>query len=215
MIFVISQADFFGSPHIGIYCIANDHIAFVPHNIQKKLEEKIAETLKVDVVKASVSNTGLFGIFCTLNNKTLIVSDIIEDSELNIMKDYFSDVVVLEDKYNALGNLIAMNDHGAIFSTYFDSMRDIMKNSINVRIAGTDMVGSSLFATNKAFLANPNSSPKDLEHIEKVMGVKGDIGTVNFGDNYVKSGLVGNKHGILVGSRTSGPELGRISEVFL
>ncbi len=215
MISVISKADFLGSPHIGIFCVTNDHLALVPNTCPKGFEDLVRTNLKVEIVKTSISNTGLFGVFCALNNKTLIVSDIIEENELKVIKDYFSDVVVLEDKYNALGNLIAMNDHGAIFSTYFEPMKEIIKNTVNIRVAGTGLIGSSVFVTNKAFLANPNSSAKDVEHMEKIFGVKGDIGTVNFGDPHIKSGLVGNKHGLLIGARSSGPELGRISEVFL
>jgi translation initiation factor 6 len=215
VIFVIAKADLFGSPHIGVFCAANDHIALVPKACPKSFEHLLKENLKVEVVRASISNTGLFGIFCVMNNKTLIIPDIVLKDELESIKNHFSEVIVMEDKYTALGNLIAINDHGSIFSTIFDSMNRVMKNTVNIKVGGSDLVGSSVFTTNKAFLANPKSSAKDLEHVEKALKVKGDVGTINFGDPYIKAGLVGNKHGILVGSRSSGPELTRISDVFL
>ncbi|MCQ4349719.1 MAG: translation initiation factor IF-6, partial [Sulfolobales archaeon] len=50
--------------------------------------------------------------------------------------------------------------------------------------------------------------------LEKLFKTKIEIGTVNFGNAYVKTGLVVNRNGILVGSETTGPEILRIQQAF-
>lgn len=204
-----------GSPHIGIFCVMNDNLAFVPKGCPKTFEKFLKENLDVDVVKGSVARTNLFGIFCVLNNKKIIVPDILEKEELKIFRDNFSEVLILEEKYTALGNLIAMNDNGIVCSGDFKNLKSVLNNAVSIKIAGSDFVGSSLFVTNSGFLAHPDSTENELKKIEKVLKVEGDVGTVNFGDPFVKTGIIGNKKGILVGSLTSGPELNRIDEIFI
>lgn len=208
---MISKVNYFGFPHIGIFVSMNDDVALVPKNCPKRVEALIKK-LDVEVVKASVAKTGLFGIFCALNNRMIIVPDILEKEELKVMKDYFPEVLVLHEKYTALGNLIAMNDKGI---GCIDFLKKDIKNAVSIKVAGSDLVGSSLFVNNRGFLAHPDSSSSELKSFEKVFKVEGDVGTVNFGDPYVKSGIVGNEKGVLVGEFTSGPELNRIDDIFI
>lgn len=210
---MIRKLDFFGSPHVGIFCALNDNVALVPHSCPKPFENALKE-LDVDVIKTSVSNTGLFGIFCALNNKMIIVPDILEKTELKILRDHFPEVLVLDEKYTALGNLISMNDHGTLLSHDFHSLKSKLHDALSSKVAGSDLVGSSLFVTNLGFLAHADSTREELKSFERVFKVKGDVGTVNFGDPFVKSGIAGNKRGVIVGSMTSGPELNRISDIF-
>jgi translation initiation factor 6 len=78
--------------------------------VPAKLEQQIRETLGVDVVKTSIAMTSLIGIFSALNNKTMIVPDILEKSEKKTLSDSVGELVVLDVKYTAIGNLVAMND---------------------------------------------------------------------------------------------------------
>lgn len=208
---MISKISYLGSPHIGIFIAMNDDTALVPRNCPKRIES-IVRKLDVEVVKTSIAKTGLFGIFCALNNQMIIVPDILEKEELKTLKDYFPEVLVLHEKYTALGNLIAMNDKGVGCPSF---LKKEVRGAVNLRVAGSDLVGSSLFVNNYGFLSHPDSTPSELRSFEKVFKVKGDVGTVNFGDPYVKSGIVGNEKGVLVGELTSGPELNRIDDIFI
>lgn len=212
---MLMKTDYLGSPHIGIFCIMNDNISFVPRKCPKNFESLLKEELNVDVIKTSAAKTDLFGIFCVLNNKRMIVPDILEEEELEVFKDNLPEVLVLEEKYTALGNLIAMNDNGIVCFGGFKNLGQVLEKAVSVKVAGSDLVGSSLFVTNSGFLAHPDSSERELKKIEKALKVEGGLGTVNFGDSYVKSGIVGNKTGILTGFLTSGPELNRMDEIFI
>jgi len=50
--------------------------------------------------------------------------------------------------------------------------------------------------------------------LEDFFKVQSDIGTVNQGVVFVgSSGIIANKHGAIIGRKTSGPELQRITSV--
>ena len=210
---MITKSDFNGSPHLGVFCLVNDNIAFVPFSISKRLEHLMQEELKVDLVKTSVAGTPLIGIFACMNNSKIIVPDVLEKEELKVFEDNVKEVIVLKEKYTALGNLIALNNHGAICSHYLRGVESIPAKAI--RVAGSDLIGSAVYANNAGFLAHRETSEKELKEIEAVLKVKGDAGTANFGDPFIKSGIIGNKHGLIVGRNTSGPEMQRIDEVFM
>jgi translation initiation factor 6 len=210
---MITKVDFNGSPHIGVFCLVNDEIALVPYSITKKLEYALKTDLGVDIIKTSLASTSLLGIFACLNNSKIVIPDIIEKEELKVLKDNVPEVVVLTEKYAALGNLLALNDHGAICSRYLKVADELPVKK--VRVAESDLVGSAVYANNRGFLAHRDTSQSELEEISKVLKVKGDVGTVNFGDPFVRSGIIGNKRGVLAGRFTSGPEMQRIDEVFM
>lgn len=208
---MISKANFNSSPHIGIFCTVTDQLAVVPPAITQRFEDTIRETLRVDVVKTTLSNTSLIGIFSVANSKRIIVPNILEKSELKTLRDHFPEVIVLADKYTAVGNLVAMNDHGTVCSRY---LQGAVSDALGMSVAGSDLVGSIVFATNKGFLCHRDASAKELKELEGILKVKGAPTTVNFGDPFVKPGLLGNKNGVIAGSLTSGPELNRIDDVF-
>lgn len=210
---MISKADFDGSPHIGVFCLANDDIALVPYSISKKLEHLFITNLGVDIVRMNLAGTPLLGIFACLSNSKIIIPDVIEKEEIKTLKDHVPEVIVLDEKYTALGNLISMNDHAAVCSRYIKNIEEIMGK--RARVAGSDLIGSVVYANNCGFLAHRDTSQKEIEELQNTLKVKGDVGTLNFGDPFVKSGIIANKRGVLVGKFSSGPEMQRVDEVFM
>jgi translation initiation factor 6 (aeIF-6) len=87
----------------------------------------------------------------------------------------------------------------------------------NVRkgtIANVVAVGSAGVVTDFGGLVHADASQDEVADLEKLFKIKIEIGTVNFGNAYVKTGLVVNRNGILVGSETTGPEILRIQQAF-
>lgn len=209
---MISKTSFQSSPHIGVFCTVTDEVAITPLSVPKEFEKAVRETLDVEIVKTTMSNTSLIGIFSVANSKRIIVPDILEKEELHILRDHFPEVLVLADKYSAIGNLVAMNDKGIACSKY---LQNTLSDALSIQIADSDLVGSTLFVSNIGFLSHRDASAKELKEIERIFKVKGDATTINLGDPFIKSGLLGNKNGILAGALTSGPELNRIDDVFI
>jgi len=210
---MIIKTEFNGSPHIGVFCLLNDHIALVPYSAPARFEHLLKSELGVEVVRTALAGTPLLGIFACMNNSKIIIPDVIEKEEIKVLKDHVSEIIILKERYTALGNLISLNDHGAVCSRYIKSIDEIPAKRI--RVADSDLIGSAIYSNNHGFLAHRDASQKELEEIHAVLRVKGDIGTLNFGDPLVKSGIMGNKKGILVGKFTSGPEMQRVDEVFM
>ena len=208
---MIIRADYNNSPHLGVFCLVNDNHAFVPKSIPKSLEQKIKQKLEVDIIKSTMAQSNLLGILAAINNKKMITTSILEKQEIKLFKEYFSEVIVLEQKNTALGNLIAMNDKGMIIAPLLS--KDLKQEGI--KIAETDLIGSATYVNNKAFITHRDADEKTLKQLEKIFKVPGGIGTVNFGDPFVKSAIIGNKKGLIVSNQTSGPELNRIDDIFI
>jgi translation initiation factor 6 len=127
-------------------------------------------------------------------------------------------VGIVNDKVNALGNLILANDNGGIVSPSLSKkgikdIEDILDIDVEKRkISGFKTVGSVGVATNKGALIHPLVKEKELEWIESVLKVEADIGTVNRGTGFVRTGIVANSKGVLVGEETTGPEIMRIED---
>ena len=95
---MITRAEYLGSPHVGIFCLANDNLCFAPLSCPEELEAAISEHLKVDVIKTTMAGTGLLGIFSSMNSKLLITTEILEKEEVKTLEDYI-EVMVLENRY--------------------------------------------------------------------------------------------------------------------
>ncbi len=210
---MIAKADINGSPHIGAFCLVNDDVAFVPYSTSRRFEHILKNDLDVDVVRTMLAGTPLLGVFACLTNSRIVIPDIIEKDEIKILENHVPEVIILKERFTALGNLISLNDHGAVCSRYIKDIDGILGKRI--RLADSDLIGSAVYANNVGFLAHRDASDKELEELESILKIKGDVGTLNFGDPFVKSGIIGNKRGIIVGKQTSGPEMQRVDEVFM
>ncbi|RLG20826.1 hypothetical protein DRN74_04395 [Candidatus Micrarchaeota archaeon] len=208
---MIYKAANYGSPYIGIYCLLNDNYAFVAPNVDPNFEAVIRR-LDVDVVKISIADTYLPALFASVNNKRIILSQLATRDEIKVFKDYFSDVIILSTSYTAVGNLLSMNDYGIVAAK---EIAEELKEAKAMTVAGSDLLGASLYANNLAFLSHPDTSDEEMEQIRKVLKVDGGKGTVNFGDPMVATGIIGNKKGIIVGERSTGPEMNRIDDIFI
>lgn len=205
----------FGDPNIGFYCVATDKYAIT--NMLVK-EEEFKHILKVPSASTSIANTPFISLFSAANSSKLIVPDIAYKSELAPLKKY-AEILTLKTRYTALGNLILVNDNGCIISRLLKSHIKDIKSFLGIptvvsSIAKLDVVGSAAACTNQGCLVHPKTTEKEIKIIEDILGVKADVGTANFGSPFVKSGLVANSRGMLIGDNSSGPEMARMAEVF-
>ena len=214
----VTRMNFNGDPNLGLYGFATDRFCLIGCNVRDKIK-----SLDVPILTATLLSTELIGIFSTGNSSGIIVPDILENHELNHIKAILSKigvkVLVLDSRFTALGNLILMNDNGIILSNMLKENKKQIEHFFGLKceistIAGLDIVGSLGIATNSGCLLNPQVKRKEIKTIEKVLDIKADIGTVNFGSPFPKSGIIANKNGYVVSPISSGPELQRIEEVF-
>ena len=211
----LKKGSFHGDPNIGLFAFATDRYLFAADDSIN------VDNLKVPVVASTISGTQLCGMFAVGNSNGIILPVMVDKLEIKRistqMKKLGVNVLCLESKSNTFGNLILCNDKAALASPELKPFKKKIEACLKVpvtfgKILDMDIVGSVCIATNKGFLLNMHAGDNDFEFVKKVLGTEGDIGTVNFGGQFIRSGLAANSSGAITGSRTSGPELSRIEE---
>lgn len=199
--------DYEGDVNIGFYGTATDK--FVISSFRKDL----SPILKVPHFKVSIAESELVGLFSAANSNGIILPKIIKEEEIKKIKKIGVNVLILKEKFTAIGNLICVNDKGAIASELISKkslkeMEDCLGVEIyQTKIANIKIVGSVCFATNKGALVHRDASEEDLRIIKEILKVDIEKGSINLGSPFIKSGIIANSYSALVGSKTSGFEL--------
>jgi len=216
---MLKRLDFNNNPYLGVFCRANDEVAFATPFLQEKEKNTVEEVLKVKVVGTTVGGSAIMGSLLAVNSHGAVVADFVDENELNVLAEFFGgNVLVMEDKFNAAGNNILANDYGGIVHPMMaDKTINDIKDVLDVgvergTIAGIKTVGMAAVATNKGVLCHPKLEEEEKKRIEEIFGVEVSIGTINHGVPYVGAGMVANRNGAIAGSKTTGIEMGRIED---
>ncbi|MEM1513379.1 MAG: translation initiation factor IF-6 [Candidatus Thermoplasmatota archaeon] len=216
---MLKKIDFNGNSYLGIYCRVNNSIAFVQPLLPEKTKKEIEDILKVKAFELTIGSSTIIGSLLAINSNAIVVTDFVEKEEIEIIEDKFDgEIFILEDKFNAAGNNILVNDYGAIVHPLMkeETIKKLGKvMEIEVKkgtIAGLNTVGMLGIATNKGVLCHPKIKEEEKKLIENVLDVEVNIGTVNHGMPFVGAGAVANEHGAIVGKETTGIEMGRVEE---
>lgn len=213
------RAAFAGSSYIGVFSRATDDCLLLRPDADRDLRESFVDELGVPAVSTTVGGASTVGALATGNANGLLVSSRATDREVEQLEAATDHPVgELPGRVNAAGNVVLCNDHGAF--VHPDLSRNAVQavqDTLDVPVERGDLadvrtVGTAAVATNEGVLCHPKSREPELEAVEDVLDVRADIGTVNYGAPLVGSGLVANDSGYVVGTDTTGPELGRIEE---
>jgi len=199
--------DYYGDVNIGFYGRASDKL------LLSSFERDFSNILNVPSKRITIGGTEFVGLFSAMNSNGIVLPFIVRDDELREIKSLGLDVLVLKEKFTAIGNLIVTNDKGAIVSELLSEkslklIEDVLKvEVVKAKLVNSKIVGSVCFATNKGAILHREASEEDEELVKSVLKVEVERGSVNFGSPYVSSGLIANSYGALIGSKTSGFEL--------
>lgn len=215
---MLKRIDLTGNPNLGVYISVNDDVAIVPLNLPDEKQDIIREALNVEVIKTSIAGSNLIGALSVGNSNGFLVSQYIEDKELETLKSEGLNIIKLKDKFTAVGNIIALNDTAAMVNPNLskDSIKTI-EDGLDVEVIPTsisklDIIGSLMTVTNKGFLLYRDSTPAEIDFVEETFKVQGDIGTVGKGITLVGACSIANNSGVIVGENTTGPEMARLEE---
>ncbi|MFH1752258.1 MAG: translation initiation factor IF-6 [archaeon] len=206
-----------GSAFVGIFGCVTENLGLMPMTLKREEVKKIEKDLEIDVIQTNIGNSSLIGVLCAGNKKGFIVSDIIEAKELKLLEQQGIRMLVVSG-HNAIANLLAVNDFGGVASKTLNKatvkkIESFLKLELtHSNIDGIEIVGSSIVATNKGFLIHPKVSETKFKEISKALKVKGNVGTANYGDPFVRNSILANSNSAIVGEMTSGQELLRIDE---
>ena len=217
----IIKYDVYGGPNIGIFTSVNDKFVFIPNGFAKTKAENLAHYLQTEYLMTPVANTRLLGILMVLNNHGILLPKTSSPEEIaNLRKCTDLNVKMLDTKYNALGNLICVNDKGGVISPiiekeFIKEIEDVLDiEVIQKKVAGYHQVGAVMGANNLGGIIHPEADEEDIKNFSNVLGVNIEPATINGGIPFVSSGMLANSNAVVVGNLTNGPEIMMLTRAF-
>ncbi|MCX6709716.1 MAG: translation initiation factor IF-6 [Candidatus Woesearchaeota archaeon] len=216
----ISKLSMYGNPNIGLYCYATDRYCLVGRVVSDKFASEIGKILGVPVHRINIAGISLIGDLIAGNDRCLLVPKIVFDDELSELDRLGIKYRVVGGDLTALGNNMLANNNGAVISSeYSDEETLEIEEALGVKvlrakIGQMTIVGSSAIMNATSGVINPNISPAEKSLFEDTLKVKFYRSTVNFGNPFVKSGMILNSKGLILGDPTTTIELMQIQEAF-
>ena len=217
----IIKYDVYSGPNIGIFTSVNDKFVFIPNGFAKTKAENLARYLQTEYLMTPVANTRLLGILMVLNNHGILLPKTSSPEEIaNLRKCTDLNVKMLDTKYNALGNLICVNDKGGVISPiiekeFIKEIEDVLDiEVIQKKVAGYHQVGAVMGANNLGGIIHPEADEEDIKNFSNVLGVNLEPATINGGIPFVSSGMLANSNAVVVGNLTNGPEIMMLTRAF-
>jgi translation initiation factor 6 len=216
----VIPADVFGSPNIGVYCFCTENLVIVPPGLTKRKMSQFEQTLGVNICKTTIGGSTLVGALVTGNSNGLLVPHTVHDYEYERLRE-FSKIAVVNSRWTALGNVVLANDFGAVVhpdapdEVVIAVNENLKVKTVHSKIGRLPFVGALGIATNKGALLSPSTLREEQSVIESGLHVEAQLSTTNGGVQFVRSGILANSKGAVVGPLTRGAELMQISRALM
>lgn len=177
----------------------------------------ISESLGTELIEMTLGGTKLIGSLSAMNSKGILLSNLASDDEKSRIPPDIN-VGFLNDQINALGNDILVNDKAALVHEDFDRRSlKVIEDVLDVEVKKGSLgeiktVGSCGLITSKGLILPPSMTDEEIDDIGNFFGVKGKVGTANFGSVYIGASVVANSKGALIGEDSTTIEISNIEE---
>lgn len=211
--------NFSGTSNIGLYGFANDKYLLLGREVPETHDKELAEVFKVPIIRCTIAGTSMIGVFVAGNNEKIIVPGIIFDHEMELLKKHGVDFTVIDTKLTCLGNNVLVNDTGLLVNPEFTDAQagEIGKifgmEAHRTRLAGMNTVGSLVALNSKGkALTTHNITEEEFEMLQEKLDVELETGSVSMGSQHIRSGIITNKNGFVIGAASGGPEIANADE---
>ena len=210
--------EFEGNPNIGLYMFVNDRFCILGRDVSEEKRKEIERVFDVPVYKTTILGTELIGVFAAGNNDLLIVPELYEYEKIKleeICKKHEVQLLVIKNWQNTYGNNICVgNDEILVNSEYSAGFVKELKTKSKLEVYTVNNfeyknVGAVIKSVGDKFYVSQALSEKDVKSVVKKVV---SAGTVNSGSNFVSSGIVANKNGLILGSMSSNVEIQDVVE---
>ncbi len=208
------------SPFVGAYISLFGERAIVPPIAPNGFLGRLENHLGAKYVVTTLGGVSTIGSMVAMNKDKMILPRTIQEDELSAIMQTGSDALIVNSKLLAWGNLVTLNNKGAIISNIVPEAvkREIADflgiECVPVSIGGFRTVGSLFAISNDFGLVSPLVKTNVYELAESVLRIRLSSCTVNDGERLVRLGVVLNERGIIVGRTTTGAELMAIQSLF-
>ncbi|MFI5412509.1 MAG: translation initiation factor IF-6 [Candidatus Micrarchaeales archaeon] len=209
-----------GSDYIGVFAAATEKYVFLGNGIERRARDIVTGALKVLPIELTMFATDMVGLFVKGNSNGLLLSNLMDEREIDVLKKYDLDmnVEIMESGLNAIGNNILVNDKIAIINPdYSHESRKQIADVLGVEvieqeIGGFKTVGANDILTNNGLVINNRATDQQKEAIDKIVGFDSVRTTANTGSLNIGISTISNSRGVVVGGNTTGFELTRITD---
>jgi len=215
--FMISLVNHTGNPYIGVYCSASNDYVFVPRAAEESFIETVERTLSAKAIRTSVGGATIIGSLMAVNSSGVVMSNFVTQEDLDLIPDEL-EIAVMEEKYNATGNNILVNDkaalvHPGVSNETVKTLADVLGvEVVRGTIAKISTVGSVALANSKGIICHPRASEGDIDFLKKIFNVPVTLATLNYGTPWLGACAVINDKGAAVGDKSTPIELGKLED---
>jgi len=210
----IVKASIWKTPYIGAYSKVFGENAVVNKNTPRGFLEKILKVLKVKYLAVTnIAGVHAISSMIAANSSFIIVPDTIEEEELEELKKLKKEILVMDSKLKAWGNMMLLSDRGVLFSPRVPK-QDANKiiNSLNVdydfsALANYMSIGALAVVSENICFVSKILNEDEKKLLEDLLKLKTYAVSVNNGLLFIRLGMLANPNGILVGKSTTGAEL--------
>ncbi len=207
-----------GNPNLGLVGDCNNDYCLVGKEVPESRAEKIGQALKVPVHRINICGTSLLGVFLAGNSKMLLVPHIAFDDEIEELNKLGIKHTIIKTDLTALGNNLLCNDKGCLANPDFSAnVKKQIRQALDVTlhpgvIADLNIVGSLAVLNSKGCLVHQDITKAEEKEIKGLLGLNCITGTVNMGNPFIKSGVLCNDKGFVIGDQSGGPEITNADE---
>lgn len=214
------KISFNGNPNIGLYAFCTKKYLLLGPEVPRKLHDELRAVFNLEVKELTIAGSSLLGVFLAGNSRMLLVPAIAYPEELARLKKWGIPFTVIESRLTCLGNnVLAGEDYAIISPEYKEAEAKGIGDALEVdyhqgKLAGVDTVGSVAVMNRTGCLVHYEAPESDLALLRRHFKTEVEQGSVNLGNPYVKSGIIVNDHGFIMGGLSGGPEIVHADRTF-
>jgi translation initiation factor 6 len=214
----IHVTNFNGNPNVGLFGIVTSTHVLIGKEVPHGQDEMIGKVFKLPVERITIAGTSLLNVFCLWTGSKLLVPGLIFDQERKVLDDLGIPYEVVKTDLTCLGNNILLGPNGAILNPDFkekeaQALAKILGVPCERRtVMEIEAVGALGVIHGLRGLFHRDIPQKLVDHLESFLGITVELGTVNLGNPYIKSGILLGQNGFLIGDTSGGPEITNADE---
>lgn len=217
------RISFESSQEIGVYVRMTNMYALVAATDNTGFVSAFEEVLDIPIIQTTINGIKMAGTQTVGNSRGLLVSSTTTDQELQHLRNSLPEKIRvrrIEERLNALGNVILSNDssalvHPDVSSETVEFITDVLGVDVfKYALAENGLVGSYAAMNNTAMLVSSKTSAEEVAELSELLNLRVVPGTVNKGSDVIGSGLVINDFACFVGTKTTSTEIVVIDGLF-
>ena len=220
---MVSRCKFQSSSEVGAYALVTNSYALLPISNAESFFSTFQSTLsdQIPIIYSNIGGTNIVGRLTVGNKRGLILPLTTTNLELETIRNNLPEsveVAKIEERYSALGNVIACNDKIALVHLDNETI-EVLENVLGVetikcKIANESLVGSYSVLSNKGCAVTSKATVEEIDNLSDMLDLNVEGSTVNSGIDYISSGICVNDFALFCGYNSSALEIANLTRIF-